>query len=695
MARFWTDEATAEVWGLYSQGVAPMEIANRMGRTSDSVRQKIKYLRANGYCPPTSPNETESPAEELQAMAKAAGAVRQPQAPVVKSSWIDDEPMQDIWARHEQTNAKKILKAKELNQFSVDLPADEPIALAFVSDQHISPGTPVDLARMRADAEYIRDTTNLYALLGGDGVDNHCLSADTEVLTMRGWLSYDQLEGSDRVYGINTITGLGEWQEVRRVVVRHNYKGDLIYTKTESLDLLCTTEHRVLCRTGETRDTISPTYGYERRLEMRSRRWIPVAADMGLPDWGGASDAEIAIVGWVLTDGWIQTKRGINRYFIGQRESNSEEVRIALGAAGFVFSESHRSVEQQNRGNSSYDGRPIIATEGLITFCIRQPHNRRLQQLLPEKPDIPYWVYRLSARQFRVFLDAVVEGDGSYNGRSRIIYGKQRFLEQLQIACVTHGLSAKLRRVPGRSEVRLLVNPKSDEQLQFPTHHQIRESHSSTVWCLQTPLENFMVRRDGKPHITGNCKHRAAMLAMRSTASDQYRMFEYYLSIFAPKVLALCSGNHEGFTKWAAGVDVLDYISERQRLCYSPHGFTIRVTVCGQEYVVCLRHQYKMNSTLNQTHAPKQLWRFGETDFDVGVVCHHHEAASETCVFRGLDRFVARPGSYQITSSYSEQYGYNSTYPTCPTVILFPRSRRLVGFHDMRMAGQFLRGMLR
>ncbi len=361
----WTDTETQQLRDLTERGVGYVEIAGRLGRSSQSVAKRLQRMKEDAAAAAASVCTAPSvPQTEFEAMAKSAGAVRQPQAPLVQSAWIDEEPMQEIWARHEQTNARKIEKAKDAKQFTVDLPADEPIALAFVSDQHISPGTPVDMARMRADAEYIRDTPNLYALLGGDGIDNHI-------------------------------------------------------------------------------------------------------------------------------------------------------------------------------------------------------------------------------------------------------------------------------------------------------------------------------------------KHRGAMLAMRSTASDQYRLFEYYLSIFAPKILALCSGNHDAWTKNMAGVDVLDYIAERQRLCYSPHGFTIRVTVCGQEYVVCLRHRYKMNSTLNQTHSPKQLWRFGEIDFDAGVVCHHHEPAMEMCVFRGLDRFVARPGSYQITSSYSEQFGYNSTYPTCPTVVLYPRRRRLTGFHDMRDAGEFLRGKLR
>jgi hypothetical protein len=49
---------------------------------------------------------------------------------------------------------------------------DLPIGITFISDQHIgSEGT--DHAAMREDAEIVRKTEGLYAILGGDGWDNH------------------------------------------------------------------------------------------------------------------------------------------------------------------------------------------------------------------------------------------------------------------------------------------------------------------------------------------------------------------------------------------------------------------------------------------------------------------------------------------------------------------------------------------
>lgn len=381
---FWTDSEIATLKSCLNCDMSIDDIADRLGRNSDSVRAKANRLESD-KAPPNltevlSKNLSENLPKHFEAkprpeavssgfmdeiaeMANAAGIARQPQAPRVECGWKGDEDVADLWARSEIRNARKIEQVKLSEKFTVDFPEDQPIALAFVSDQHINAGGAVDLARMRADAEYIRDTPNLYAVLMGDGVDNHL-------------------------------------------------------------------------------------------------------------------------------------------------------------------------------------------------------------------------------------------------------------------------------------------------------------------------------------------KIRAPMLNSTSPPSEQWSMFNFYLNIFSDKILAMCSGNHCAWSVEMAGIDMVKWLADKNKICYSPSAFRIEVGVGGHKYRVAARHQYRMNSTLNQTHAVKQWQRLGEEEFDVGAVGHHHEPASETLFYRGQDSWVCRPGSYQISTSYTRQYGYCSAYPTCPTVILWPRKREICGFSDMRKAGLMLRSLL-
>lgn len=169
--------------------------------------------------------------------------------------------------------------------------------------------------------------------------------------------------------------------------------------------------------------------------------------------------------------------------------------------------------------------------------------------------------------------------------------------------------------------------------------------------------------------VDNHIKHRSAMLAARSQPEDQYKLFEYYLGIIGPKCLVVTSGNHDDWTSQYAGVDVLGRIVRDHRVFYSPDEAWIDINVAGQKYVLAVRHQYRFGSQFNQTHTVKQWLRLGPRDFDVGVIGHHHEAALEQTIWRDQFRWVARPGSYQITSSYARQLGFNLSVPTCPTFL--------------------------
>ena len=190
----------------------------------------------------------------------------------------------------------------------------------------------------------------------------------------------------------------------------------------------------------------------------------------------------------------------------------------------------------------------------------------------------------------------------------------------------------------------------------------------------------------GGDSIDNHIKHRSAVLAARTTPSDQYELFDYYLSLFSDSVLGVITGNHDDWTPQVAGTDVIAAICAKHGIACSSDEARILATVGKIEYRLAWRHKYRFSSSMNQTHSPKQWYRFGPEPFDIGVVCHHHETAIEACIMHGKQTWVCRPGSYQINSSYGRQGGYNDSLPACPTFILYPNHRRIIGFPDVRDA---------
>ncbi len=234
----------------------------------------------------------------------------------------------------------------------------------------------------------------------------------------------------------------------------------------------------------------------------------------------------------------------------------------------------------------------------------------------------------------------------------------------------------------------LLLSFVSDQHIAPGTPVDFKAMREDAELIRATPHCYAILGGDG---IDNHIKHRAAVMAARSQPEDQYQLFEYYLRILADKSLLMVSGNHENWTTAFAGVDMLGRVARDQRLCYAPDEAFLEISVGTQTYRVAVRHQFRMNSSFNQTHAVKQWLRLGEREFDIGCIGHHHEHAVEAFVYRGKVCWGCRPGSYQITSAYSRAYGYNASIPTTPTFMIRGDRREITGFSTLRAALDFVR----
>lgn len=194
----------------------------------------------------------------------------------------------------------------------------------------------------------------------------------------------------------------------------------------------------------------------------------------------------------------------------------------------------------------------------------------------------------------------------------------------------------------------------------------------------------------GGDGIDNAIKHISALVASASAPNDEWRLYDHYLATLGHKLLAVISGNHDDFSKDITGVDMVARLAARQKVHFAPDEVTVRVELVptpegdGEPYTVKVRHQYRYGSTLNVGNTVKRLYDMGGDPFDVGVVCHHHEAHVESFERHGSTRWALRPGSYQIQTGYGRRYGFNPSEPTCPVAVLWPDEHRVVCFRDLR-----------
>lgn len=227
----------------------------------------------------------------------------------------------------------------------------------------------------------------------------------------------------------------------------------------------------------------------------------------------------------------------------------------------------------------------------------------------------------------------------------------------------------------------------SDQHISPNTPCDLHRMRVDAEYVAQTDGLYACLMGDG---VDNHIKHRAAVINAKTSPAEQYKLYDYYLSLFKDKIVVMCSGNHDLWTEDMAGVDLVKHLADANKIHYSKHQAIINMTVGEIPYKLAFRHQYKMGSTLNQTHAVKQWLRLGDDEFDIGAIGHHHESAIESFIYRGIERWVCRPGSYQLTSGFTNKYGFNVSVPTCPTFILYPKTREIVGFSNLYKAGAFL-----
>lgn len=232
----------------------------------------------------------------------------------------------------------------------------------------------------------------------------------------------------------------------------------------------------------------------------------------------------------------------------------------------------------------------------------------------------------------------------------------------------------------------------SDQHIQTDGATDLARLREDAELIQQTPGMWCILGGDG---IDNHIKHRASIINSGSKPSDEWRLYNDYLGILGYKILGMISGNHDFWSIQFAGVDMVFHLAKSNKVHYAPDEIVLTVKLGdppddGQQYVIKVRHKYRYGSTLNLLHTVKRMYDQGSDPFDIGVVCHHHEAAFEMFNKHGLTRYAFRPGSYQVTSAYSRAEGFNDAYPTCPAVILWPGERKILPFGDAREAADVL-----
>lgn len=329
---------------------------------------------------------------------------------------------------------------------------------------------------------------------------NHdCLDTETECLTKRGWLRFHDISPDDVVLSLSS-NGVCEWSRINEIV-SFPFGGELIRVEKTRMSMAMTPNHRVLLKRLNWRSKKYDILEYRRADDLPSSFDLPVTGQI-MNDEYNIPDDMIALAGWVLTDGHIDKVGNVSLY--QSKPQGIEEISGILSRLSFSYSRYERQRERR-----AICGRELLSDPlPSVQFFIHANASREIKEWVPYKGKLPAWAQSLSARQFQILLDALIAGDGVWDGNPEnktcaVLYGVESILSSVQEAAVCHGWRARVS-TDNRGHYRLCLSREPKLRIEKPEIYS--EPYKGTVWCLRVPHGNFMVRRNGCAFFTGNSR---------------------------------------------------------------------------------------------------------------------------------------------------------------------------------------------
>lgn len=360
------------------------------------------------------------------------------------------------------------------------------------------------------------------ALVDGNYFD-YCVDEKTEALTKRGWLKYDEIHDGDEVLGIDADTGQGQWHNVNGVY-RQYRRREMVAMKGASFDSLTTPDHRWLVKWGDgrLRWTCSDA--------LRTTDLIPLSVSTEhLPTIASYSDDFVALVAWFWTEGWWI---GANGAATSQsRTKNPENCDIIEGILTRLYGPPGPMTYRRGIPHATTTEGPswnidARADSGVQTYMLAARVGAELHKVCDQEKAVSFeFLSSLTKAQLDLFINYSMLGDATCNKERRramlhpergeksecLTQASEDRIRSFEIACVlaghpvvTHDRIYKGKPVWATTLLKCDTTSMVRSKSKVGAARYEREWYEGVVWCPQTDLGNWVCRRNGSIHVTGN-----------------------------------------------------------------------------------------------------------------------------------------------------------------------------------------------
>jgi hypothetical protein len=334
-----------------------------------------------------------------------------------------------------------------------------------------------ELGSSKAAAESVKkylfdygDLTEFEKKTFGKVIPFYCVPTDHEILTKRGWKTFDQLVLNEPVMVFDPETHVMRWEPIQEVAI-FDYDGELWTTsRTGGLSLSYTPNHRWPTQTGTIKEA----------QEFLTSDRVPFRGEF--EESNSLLDPRLAaILGWVVTDGH------------GRWRKNHWEAVVYQSPKKFLA----QIIDLL--GTSPHKPHP---TTGVVAVPVSLEDKKSLTKHYHDKSDLPSLVTQLSRESAEAMWQAMFDAEGSTSSRGQQCFTQMPgpVLDAFQILTYMTGRSARICTAR-RKTSNLYVSTQQGFNL---FNNLTKSQFKGQVWCPRTPTGTWVVRHDGLVMPTGN-----------------------------------------------------------------------------------------------------------------------------------------------------------------------------------------------
>jgi hypothetical protein len=356
----------------------------------------------------------------------------------------------------------------------------------------------------------------------------YCVDDQTEALTKRGWLRYDQIRLDDHILAIDPKDHVLKWSPIFDLYV-NNYSGFMHKLKAKGIDALVTPGHKFL--------TLENGLKKVEHLGVVEHVILNGTHETG-PHEELYSDDFVELVGWSVTEGQYKERIGkrVHSYSITLSQNKgpkADRIRASIDSWYSKNTDDRKGKWSMagNYGEYRYDDTKVL------TFDVRGRLAKEIQAVSPNRVMTMGFILSLSQRQREMLIKTMINGDGhTYKTKHKsggTSYGYAQkdknhmdvFITLLTLAGYTMRMDFRQQNTPFGLSEYYYIHISSQSKKQCKVEHVDffggrtnpggsggkeknpnipTQPYEGIVWCPTTQYGNFMCRRGKYCYITGN-----------------------------------------------------------------------------------------------------------------------------------------------------------------------------------------------